>query len=143
MAAFELGTFTLGSLIGLILGSFLGHTLAIRRGKGLAKHNAAIEFKQVVSPALDKLEHGENQFNVIQDTFENQYQAAIIFSTHLKGRDLEFFKKALSNYKNWQNIMYDRSTSEIMYDTEDPEYLNAKSINPVELLKELLKYANT
>lgn len=143
MAAFEIGTFTLGSLTGLVIGAFLGHTLAIRRGKGLAKHNAAIVFKQVITPALDKLENSESQFKVIQDTFENHYQAAIIFSAHLKDRDLKSFKTALDNYKHWQNTMYGRSTLEIMYDTEDPEYLNAKTISPINLLKELLKHAYT
>jgi len=127
MPAFEIGTFTLGSLTGLVIGAFLGHALAIRRGKGLAKHNAAIQFKQILTPALDELENGENQFNVIQSSFETHYQAAITFSAHLKGEELESFKNVLKKYKHWQNTMYGRSREEIMYDTEDPDYLAAKA----------------
>ncbi|MFT6910298.1 MAG: hypothetical protein ACJAS1_007026 [Oleiphilaceae bacterium] len=143
MEAFELGTFTLGSLLGLILGALLGHSLAIRRGKHQTKHNAAIEFKKVVIPAIDELEHGNSQFDIIQSNFDNHYQAAIDYSVYLNGRELDSFRAALSEYKQWRNIMYGRSASEIFYDTEDPEYLSAKEKKPDFLLNELLKYANT
>ena len=138
MAAFEVGTFTLGSLIGLVLGALFGHALAIRRGKGLAKHNAAIKFKQIITPALDKLEHGEFKYNDIQQTFESHYQAAITFSAHLKGESLESFKKSLIKYKDWQSI-----TCSGLYDRQDPEYLKVLETNPIDLLKDLLKHANT
>jgi len=143
MEAFELGTFTIGSLIGLLLGAFLGHALAIRRGKHQTKHGAAIEFKKVVIPTIDALENGEAQFDVIQGNFDKHYQAAINYSAYLNGRELELFRSALSEYKNWQNTMYGRSTAEIMYDTEDPEYLSAKEKKPAQLLNDLLKHANT
>lgn len=143
MATFDTGTFTLGSLIGLAIGAFLGHALAIRRGKGLVKHNAGIEFRKIINPALDKLENGENQFNVIQDSFDTHYQAAITFSSYLGGKELESFKNTLKEYKHWQNTMYGRSREEVMYDTEDPEYLEAKAIKPIKFLKELLRHANT
>jgi hypothetical protein len=138
-----LGTFSLGSLFGLLLGAFIGHALAIRRGKDLAKHNAAIELKKVFVPALDKLENGSNQFEVIQDSFKNQYDASINYSAYLKGKELASFTKALKTYKNWQATMYGRSASEVFYDTEDPEYLEAQSRNPVDLINTLLKHANT
>jgi hypothetical protein len=143
MAAFEIGTFTLGALIGIVIGAFLGHALAIRRGKGLAKHHAAIVFKQIITPALYKLENGDSQIRVIQDTFETHYQAAITFSTYLKGAELESFNTALDHYKQWQSTMCGRDTSEIMYNAEDPKYLNAKVINPIDLLKKLSMHANT
>ena len=139
----DLGTFSLGSLFGLLLGAFLGHALAIRRGKGLAKHNAAIELKKVFAPALDKLEQGENQFKVIQDSFKNEYDASINYSAYLKGKELKSFTKALKSYNHWQNTMYGRSTSEVLYNTEDPEYLEAQSKSPVDLINTLLKHANT
>lgn len=46
MPEFELGTFSIGTLIGLLLGAYLGHELAIRRGKIQSKHNAAIDLKR-------------------------------------------------------------------------------------------------
>jgi len=39
--------------------------------------------------------------------------------------------------------MYGRSTAEIKYVTEDPEYLEAKAMNPIKLINKLLKHANT
>jgi hypothetical protein len=143
MAGFEIGTFTLGSLLGLVLGAFLGHALAIRRSKALAKHNAAIEFKKMLIPTIDKLESGENQFGIIQDSFDHHYKSAIVYSAYLTGKDLEAFKIALQKYKHWQNTMYGRSTSEVFYDSNDPEYLNAKKTTPVSLINELLNHANT
>lgn len=143
MAGFELGTFSIGSLIGLLFGAFLGHSLAIRRGKSLAKHNAAIEFKKVVVPALDELENGGNQFKIIQGAFDSHYKAALIYSAYLNTRELKSFKSALTDYKRWQNTVYGRSTEEILYDTNDQEYLREKKINPISLINELLKYANT
>ena len=143
MEFIELGNFAVGSLLGLVLGAFLGHALAIRRSKKQTKHVAAIEFKKVIFPALDKLEQNESQFKVIQDSFEKHYEAALSFSSYLSGEELNTFKKSLSNYKKWQNTMYGRSTAEVMYDTNDPEYLAAQKISPISLIKEMLKYANT
>ena len=143
MIQVEVGTITLSAISLMLLSAFLGYAFALRRVKFQAKHNAAIEFKQAIKPTLDKLERGENQFNTIQDSYENHFQAAITFSAHLKGNSLESFESALNDYRYWQNTVYGRSTAEIMYDTEDPEYLEQKAKNPIELLKELLKYANT
>ena len=143
MIQVEVGTITLSAVFIVLLSAFLGYALWIRRLKFQAKHNAAIEFKQVIKPALEKLENGENQFSVIQDSFENQYKAAITYSAHLQGRELETFKSALSKYKHWQNTIYGRSAAEIMYDTEDPEYLDAKATNPIKLMNDLLEHANT
>jgi len=139
----QIGNFTAGSLLGLLLGAFLGHALAIRRSKKQTTHVAAIEFKKIIFPALDKLEQNENQFEIIQNSFKEHYEAALNFSSYLSGKELSGFKEALANYKNWQNTMYGRSTSEVFYNTNDPEYLNAQKIKPTVLIKELLKYANT
>jgi len=143
MIQVEVGTITLSAVALMLLSAFLGYAFALRRVKFQAKHNAAIEFKQAIKPALDKLKRGENQFKTIQDSCEIHFQAATTFSAHLKGNELEFFETALNNYRHWQDTVYGRTTTEIMYDTEDPEYLEEKSRSPIELLKELLKYANT
>jgi hypothetical protein len=129
--------------MGLLLGAFLGHSLAIRRGKHQTKHGAAIELKKVVIPTIYALEDGKSQFDIIQSNFDKHYQASINYSVYLNGRELGLFRAALSEYKKWKNTMYGRSASEIMYDTEDPEYLSAKEKKPAHLLNELLKYANT
>ena len=143
MIQVEVGTITLSAISLMLLSAFLGYAFALRRVKFQSKHNAAIEFKQAIKPALDKLERGENQFKAIQNSYENHFQAAITFSAHLKGKNLKSFESALNNYRHWQDTVYGRSTAEIMYDTEDPEYLEEKAKNPVKLIKELLKYANT
>jgi hypothetical protein len=143
MIQVEVGTITLSAISLMLLSALLGYAFGIRRIKFQAKHNAAIEFKQVVKPLLDKLESGENQFNTIQDSFENHIRAAVTFSAHLKGKELKSFESALNEYRHWQNTIYGGSTAEIMYDTEDPEYLEEKAKDPMELIKGLLKYANT
>jgi len=143
MIQVEIGTITLSAIILMLLSTFLGYTLGIRRVKFQTKHNAAIEFKKVIRPVLDKLERGENQFNTINDSFETHLQAASTFSAHLNGKELVSFESSLNNYRHWQDTLYGRSASEVMYDTEDPEYLEAKAKKPIGLIKELLRHANT
>ena len=50
---------------------------------------------------------------------------------------------AFDHYKQWQSAMCGRYTSEVMYNAEDHKYLNAKVINPIDLLKKLSMHANT
>jgi hypothetical protein len=143
MAGFELGTFSIGSLIGLGLGAFLGHALAIRRSKNLTKHNAAIELKKVLIPVLDILENNGNQFETVKESFDRHYSAAIDFSIYLSGKELQSFKYAIANYKQWKNIMCGRSLEEMLYETNDPEFLKARAIKPATLITALLVFTNT
>jgi len=50
--------FSLGALIGLLLGAFIGHALAIRRGKLQYRHNAAIELKKTFRRCVLQIENG-------------------------------------------------------------------------------------
>lgn len=140
---FEIGNFSAGTLLGIILGTFLGHTLALRRTKYQAKHNAAVKFKMALNPALMELEKGKSAFEVMKESYEKHIDAALEYSAYLNGRELDKFKYDLERYEHWEDVVYGRSTAEIMYDTNDPEYLEMKSKDPVMFLNALIKHANT
>ena len=44
-----------------------------------------------------------------------------------------------NSYIKWQSVVYDRDQSEILYETNDPEYLKYKSIDLQEYIDKLLK----
>lgn len=94
-------------------------------------------------PGINRLNNGESQFTVIQDQFERQYEAAQIFSAYLPNKEFGPFKKDLEVYRKWQRIMYDKDMAEVLYETNDPEYLNAKNTSPLVLIENLLAYAKT
>ena len=143
MITFEVGTFTLGTLIGIILGAFIGHALAIHRGKFQVKHNAAIELKKLFNPTIVKINNGESPTIMVSAIFYKQQEAAQYFSAYLKGRKLIKYNLAINAYSNWFKIMCNRSAAEVLYGHDSPEYLLAQSQNPVELMENILKYAKT
>jgi len=75
---------TLGSLLLLLLGGYIGHLLTIVRGKYLAKHTAAIELKKFFNPILMQIKNGENPTIVIKANFSEQQKASQNFSAYLK-----------------------------------------------------------
>jgi hypothetical protein len=140
---FSLGNFSIGAILGLVLGAYLGHVLAIRRGKFQKKHEAAVAFKQALIPTLNELACDGSQFQIILDSFDKHREAALLFSAYLDGNARAAFLNDVQRYSNWRHEMYGRDTVEILYETNSPAYLEAKSINPVELLNSLLGHART
>lgn len=143
MPSFELGTFTVGTFIGILLGTFIGHALAIRRGKFLVKHSAALELKKAFQPALLKIKNGDVAVITIWANFEEHQAAAMDYSRHLSGSSLKRYLNTIHTYTHWYKIMCDRPDAEVMYGENDPEYLAEKGKDPVKLINKILKHANT
>ncbi|WP_028470735.1 hypothetical protein [Neptunomonas japonica] len=143
MPEFELGTFSVGTLIGLLLGACLGHALAIRRGKIQSRHNAAIELKKAFRRCALEIENGENPTIVISAEYHKQHEAAMDYSATLNGRALNMFNRAVNEYTEWFKVVCNRTAAQNMYGQDDPEYLKIKNKNPLTLINGILKYANT
>lgn len=139
----EPGTITVGSIFLLLVGGYVGHLLTIVRGKHLAKHNAAIDFKKVLNPTIMKLKNGENPLIVINGSFHQQIEAAKIYSAYLNERELNKYRIVINEYMEWFRIVCNRSKEEKFYGENDPKYIEAKSIEPIIFINKLLKYANT
>jgi hypothetical protein len=140
---FSLGNFSIGTLVGLLIGALLGHALAIRRGKFQKKHEAAIAFKQEVIPALNALANGGSQFNIIQNSFNMHHEAALQYSAYLEWSDRELFFNDLKIYTEWRKELYGKDRVENLYDTNCSLYLRAKATDPVTLINKLLSHACT
>ena len=143
MIQIEPGTFTLSALLLMLLGAFIGYAIGIRRVKFQAKHNAAIELKKVFNPTITKIDNGESPTIMVSASFHKQQETAQEYSAHLSGRELDKYNEAVKNYSNWFRIMCNRSAAEVMYPSESPEYISAQTQKPVELINNILKYANT
>ncbi len=137
-----MGTFTIGGLIGTLFGSFIGHALAIRRGKLQIKHVASVKFKKALLPAILSIDDGNNPITVISNSFSNHNNAALEFYATLKGHSASSFNKDYLCYKKWCEVMCGRDQSEILYGENEPEYIKMKEIDPRCLVNNLLKHAN-
>lgn len=134
----------MGTLIGVLLGAYLGHVLAIRRGKIQSRHNAAVELKKEFRRASLQLERGDNPTIIISpDVYHQQHSAAMDYSAMLEGRKLKKFNAAVNEFTEWFSIVCNRSRAEIMYGANDPEYLKIKAKDPRALIENILKHANT
>lgn len=143
MPEFELGTFTVGALLGIFLGAFLGHALAIRRGKFQVKHNAIINLKKHYIPLILKIKNGDNPTIICSAYFDRQQEATLDYSAHLEGSDLDKFNEAINEYKSWYRIVCNRAASEVMYGENDPIFLENRDKDPVALMERILKHAST
>jgi hypothetical protein len=77
MADFKVVTFTVGELIGMLPGSFIGHSLSIQRADKQVFNNVDIEFKRRIIPALRRIDGGENEVSVIAESFEDHDKTAV------------------------------------------------------------------
>lgn len=143
MAAFEIETFTLGGFIGTLVGIYLGHSLAIRRGKSLVKHNAALELKKALHPTILKLKNGDSPTIIVSAYFDKHLAAVMDYSGHLSGSELESYREAINAYSHWYKTMCHRAREEVLYGDNDPEYLAEKAKDAAQLISKILKHANT
>jgi len=143
MEGFELGTFSLGSMFGIVIGAFIGHALAIRRGKFQVKHNAALELKKAFHPTLLKLRNGDSPTIIISAYFDKHQEAAMEYSGYLNGSALESYREAFNSYTFWYKTICNRSREDIMYGENDPVYLAEKVKKPEMLIGKILECANT
>jgi len=143
MPEFEFGTFSIGTLIGLMLGAYLGHALAIRRGKIQSRHNAAIELKKAFRRCTLQIENGENSTIMVSAEYHKQHEAAMDYSATLNGRALKNFNRAVNEYTEWFKVVCNRTAAQKLYEQDEPEYLKIKNKDPLALINGMLKYANT
>lgn len=141
MAAFEVGSFTLGSLLGIVLGAFIGHRLAIRRTNQQTFNVAAIEFKKAFLSAQKLLDDNNPEHGVISMEFPKHDTAMRKYQMYLTGSKLKAFNDSWLKYKEWHDIMCNRDTAEIMYGVNDPKYVAMKDIKVCSLINNLLSYA--
>ena len=143
MPEFEAGTFTVGTLLGMLLGAFLGHALAIRRSKFQVRHNAAIEFRKILMPAVLDIERGKHPIEIVTNSFPAHFDAAREYAVYLKARDFSRFNELLAEYKGWHKVMCNRTASDRMHGNDEPSYVEMSKINPTTYLYGLLEYAGT
>ena len=141
---FEAGNFSVGTLVGLLLGAFIGHALAIRRGKIQSRHSAAIDLKKEFRPISLQLKNGDNpSFIISADVFHRLKAAALDYSATLEGKNLNMFNAALNEFSEWFGMACNRRRSERLYESDDPDYLRVIGKDPLKLIEKMLQYANT
>lgn len=138
---FELGSFSLGTLLGIVLGAFLGHTLAIRRERSKNRWQAASNFREAFVDARKRIDDGENEIIVIADEYPVHEDARLKFVDYLSGKKAKGFTEDWHNYKEWHAALCHRSTAQVFYEPNDPNYLEKKGIRATTLLDALLNHA--
>lgn len=141
MAAFEVGSFTLGSLLGIVLGAFIGHRLAIRRNNQQTLNTAAIEFKKAFLYAQQLLDDNNPGHGVISMEFPKHDTAMRKYQMYLTGFKRKAFDNSWLKYKEWHSVICNRDTAEVMYGANDPTYVAMKDIKINDLLNNLLAHA--
>ncbi len=141
MAAFEVGSFTLGSLLGIVLGAFIGHRLAIRRTNQQTFNIAAIEFKKAFLSSQQLLDDNNPEHGVISMEFPKHDTAMRKYQMYLTGLKQNAFNDSWLKYKEWYEIMCNRDTAEVMYGGSDPKYVAMKDIKAIDLINNLLAHA--
>lgn len=139
----EPGTVTIGSLLLLLLGAYIGHLLTLSRSKQLVKHNAAIELKKAFRRCVLQIENGENPTIMVSAYYDKHHEAALEFSATLDGKSLKGFNAAVNEYSEWYKVVCNRAAIQKMYERDEPEYLKIKNKDPLKLINGILKYANT
>ena len=127
-------------MLGIFIGAFLGHALAIRRGKYLLKHNASIELRKIFLSVISRIESGENPIIVITNTFQEQQNSSIKFSAYLDEKTLISFKNILNDYQKWYELVCNRTNVDMLYDDDNPIYIKAKKISPITYINSLLDF---
>lgn len=135
----EFGSFSVGAILGTLGGVFLGHKLAMRREKHRLKLIAGTDFRESLLNSLRDVNSGKSQFEVTKSNFLDHMTLGKKYAATLSKQELAKFSLVFDDYIKWQSVIYDRDQSEILYETNDPEYLKYKSIDLQEYIDKLLK----
>jgi hypothetical protein len=138
---FDVGSFSLGALLGIVFGAFLGHALAIRRERSKISWQAASNFREAFVVARKRIEAGENEVIVIADQYPVHENARLKFVDYLSGKTAKVFAEDWHNYKEWHEALCNRSTEKVFYESNDPNYLEKKGIRATTLIEGLLNHA--
>jgi hypothetical protein len=140
---FDVGSFSLGMLFGIIFGSFLTHALALRREKSKAVWEAASDFREAFVVARKRIEAGENEVQVIEDQFPRHEDARLKYLDYLSGRKAASFDRDWKRYKEWYAVVCNRSTPQVLYESNDPKYLENRAVKVARLIEAVLKHARS
>lgn len=141
MAVFELGSFSLGTLIGIAIGAFLGHALATRRERSKVLWQAASDFRDAFVVARKRIEVGDHEVGVIADQFAAHQDARLKYADYLSGRRARRFIEDWNKYKEWHTVMCGRSPAQVLYESDDPRYVEQTAIRATTLIERLLRHA--
>jgi len=139
---FQVGHFTVGSLIGLVLGAFLGHRLAIRRNNQKAFNEAAIEFKSKFLYALHLIDDGNPDVGVIGSEYYTHDMAQRKFKLYLPKGKLKAFDCTWQKYKNWHDVRCNRSSEDVFYGDNEPDYLAMRDLKGKDLIEALMDFGD-
>jgi hypothetical protein len=128
-------------LLGIVLGTLLSHTLALRRDKAKSREAAASNFRDAFIAAQKRIGTGENPVTVISDQFHHHLEARLRFVEYLSGAAASNFGEDWERYATWHSVMCNRSLGQVMYGQDDPQYVGQKDKHPLPLIEALLKYA--
>lgn len=114
MPFFEPGNFTAGGLIGLVLGTYLGHVLTIRRNntESMRKgyNEAAKNFRESFTCVFEAFPDGMDRTGyIVINNFDKQNRVMIEFARFLEGSTKSKFEKAWNDYSQYNQKFYDGS----------------------------------
>lgn len=143
--AISWGSFTVGGLLGILIGHFLSHILAKERAKLVRKasrHNQAVaDFKSAFGDALINLHYRENTVALIlQQTFDAHKTAYLRFRDNLPEKERARFDQVWSKYERYYNqnskgqVFTLFASAKTEYESQHREFI-------VDLIKELMSFA--
>jgi len=143
--AISWGSFTAGSLLGILIGHFLSHILAKERAKldrKATRHNQAVaDFKSAFSDALINLHYHEHTVALIlQQTFDDHKIAYIRFRDNLSEQTRVVFDQVWSKYEDYYNH-YSKGQVFTLFASAKTEYESQHREFIVGLIKELMSFA--
>lgn len=139
------GSFTAGTLLGILISQLLNHFLVKHRAKQnrrVDRHNQAVsEFKGAFSDALINLSFREHAVALIlKQTFTEHKVAYLRFCEHLSDQKKSLFDQAWSKYEDYFNrnakdTVYGLfASSETQYESQEREVV-------IRLIKDILDFA--
>jgi len=98
-SGFQIGTLTLGSLAGIVIGAFLGHVLTNLRWKREHHREAKDRFRSEFEADLVELRDLQMEpYDILKGSLPRHMKAKAEFERYLKGRTLFEFNAAWDEY---------------------------------------------
>ena len=98
-SGFQIGTFSLGTLAGIVIGAILGHVLTNVRSKREYLQRAKDQFREELQADLVELQDPENEpYEVLNSAIKRHLLAKARFERYLKGKDLQGLNSAWDEY---------------------------------------------
>lgn len=103
----ELGSFSAGTLLGMVLGAFLNHSLASRRNSTERNRNnfdtAAKPFRESLDCIIQAFNNETDIDSAVLTNYSNQSKQFREFKQHLTGGKLTAAEKTWAEYESYYN----------------------------------------